>query len=65
MTNDFILKNNKGGTQKIAGMSALFAQALWISTTEFANTFLKDIYSFLTKKALGDNCEEMMMKFLS
>ena len=46
-------------------MSAVFSQALWESTTEFAAVFLKDIYSFLTMKTVGDSCEEMMMKFLS
>lgn len=36
MTNDFVLKSNKEGTRKIAGLGGLFSQAFYQVTYQFS-----------------------------
>ena len=55
MTEDFVLKMNKNGTRKIAGLGGLFSQGLYQSSYQFSEWFLRDIYGWMAYSAIH-NC---------
>lgn len=61
MTHTFVLKENKNGTRKIAGLGGFFSQSLYQASYQFSEWFFKDIFSFLTYKNVK-NCSEYFQK---
>lgn len=61
MTYSFVLKSDRDGTRKIAGLGGLFSQSLYQASYQFSEWFLRDIFSFLTYKYVK-NCTEYFQK---
>ena len=59
MTNDFVLKQNKGGTRKVAGLGGLFSQGFYQVSYQFSEWFMQDILSFLTFQTIK-NCSSYL-----
>lgn len=56
MTQQFVLKMDRGGSRKIAGLGGVFSQAWYQVTFSFADWFLRDVYSFLAFREIGQDC---------
>lgn len=60
MTEQFVLKIDRGGSRKIAGLGGVFSQAWYQVSYSFADWFLRDAYSFLASREIGTKCLQML-----